>query len=360
MATSGETGKAALEGFKDVAGTSCTVFYPLEGVSRVQELQMVTTGGSNTHVIGVRGNFDDAQTGVKRLFASQSFAERMHAMGKTLSSANSINFGRLVPQVVYYFSAYAELLRARKLAAGEPVNFVVPTGNFGNILAGYYARSMGLPVGKLICASNRNNVLTDFFETGIYSTHRTFFKTTSPSMDILISSNLERLLYEAADRDGELIRVWMRQLQECGSYSVGEQRREWLTSVFYAGCANDMETGWGDPGSLPAGSIFNWTPTRLWAAGCCGNTGKRRRTTPPRCCVSTASPYKFAGDVLAALDGKEAVSGLDAFACAERLERLSGVPVPPQVRQLRELPVLHHATTEVEGMAEAALRALGG
>lgn len=359
VATSGDTGKAALEGFKDVAGTSCTVFYPLEGVSRVQELQMVTTGGSNTHVIGVRGNFDDAQTGVKRLFASQSFAERMHAMGKTLSSANSINFGRLVPQVVYYFSAYAELLRARKLAVGEPVNFVVPTGNFGNILAAYYARSMGLPVGKLICASNRNNVLTDFFETGIYSTHRTFFKTTSPSMDILISSNLERLLYEAADRDGELIRVWMRQLQECGSYSVGEQRREWLTSVFYAGCANDMETGWEIRDRFRQDQYLMDTHTAVGSRVLREYREKTQDDTPT-VLVATASPYKFAGDVLAALEGKEAVSGLDAFACAERLERLSGVPVPPQVRQLRELPVLHRATTEVEGMAEAALRALGG
>ena len=281
-------------------------------------------------------------------------------MGKTLSSANSINFGRLVPQVVYYFSAYAELLRARKLAVGEPVNFVVPTGNFGNILAAYYARSMGLPVGKLICASNRNNVLTDFFETGhLFHPNRTFFKTTSPSMDILISSNLERLLYEAADRDGELIRVWMRQLQECGSYSVGEQRREWLTSVFYAGCANDMETGWEIRDRFQQDQYLMDTHTAVGSRVLREYREKTQDDTPT-VLVSTASPYKFAGDVLAALEGKEAVSGLDAFACAERLERLSGVPVPPQVRQLRELPVLHHATTEVEGMAEAALRALGG
>ena len=218
---------------------------------------------------------------------------------------------------------------------------------------------MGLPVGKLICASNRNNVLTDFFETGIYSTHRTFFKTTSPSMDILISSNLERLLYEAADRDGELIRVWMRQLQECGSYSVGEQRREWLTSVFYAGCANDMETGWEIRDRFQQDQYLMDTHTAVGSRVLREYREKTQDNTPT-VLVSTASPYKFAGDVLAALDGKEAVSGLDAFACAERLERLSGVPVPPQVRQLRDLPVLHHATTEVEGMAEAALRALGG
>ena len=209
VATSGDTGKAALEGFRDVPGTSCTVFYPLDGVSDVQKLQMVTTGGNNTRVIAVRGNFDDAQTGVKELFGSEEFIAKMAERGKVLSSANSINLGRLVPQVVYYFSAYADLVRAGEISAGEPVNFCVPTGNFGNILAGYYAMNMGLPVNRLICASNRNNVLTDFFNSGIYSTHRTFFKTLSPSMDILVSSNLERLLYEAADRDGELIRTWM-------------------------------------------------------------------------------------------------------------------------------------------------------
>ena len=202
-ATSGDTGKAALEGFLDVTGTSCTVFYPLDGVSDVQRLQMVTTGGKNTHVIAVQGNFDDAQTGVKELFASETFAEEMNRRGKVLSSANSINFGRLVPQIVYYFSAYADLVAQGAISCGEPVNFCVPTGNFGNILAGYYAKQMGLPVGRLICASNRNKVLTDFFDTGIYSTHRLFFKTKSPSMDILVSSNLERLLFgdEADGRD---------------------------------------------------------------------------------------------------------------------------------------------------------------
>mgnify|MGYP002419437875 CR=1 FL=1 len=199
VATSGDTGKAALEGFKDVPGTSCTVFYPTDGVSDVQKLQMTTTGGENTHVIALNGNFDDAQSGVKALFSSADFHHQVNARGKVLSSANSINFGRLVPQIVYYFSAYADLLNAGAIALGDEVNFVVPTGNFGNILAGYYARSMGLPVKKLICASNRNNVLTDFFLGGVYDTRRQFFKTTSPSMDILISSNLERLLFECAE-----------------------------------------------------------------------------------------------------------------------------------------------------------------
>ena len=220
VATSGDTGKAALEGFKDVPGTSCTVFYPTDGVSDVQKLQMTTTGGENTHVIALNGNFDDAQSGVKALFSSADFHQQVNARGKVLSSANSINFGRLVPQIVYYFSAYADLLNAGAIALGDEVNFVVPTGNFGNILAGYYARSMGLPVKKLICASNRNNVLTDFFLGGVYDTRRQFFKTTSPSMDILISSNLERLLFECADRDGALIARWMQQLRTSQSLSL--------------------------------------------------------------------------------------------------------------------------------------------
>ena len=238
-ATSGDTGKAALEGFRDVPGTSCTVFYPADGVSRVQQLQMTTTGGSNTHVIAVEGNFDDAQTGVKKLFGSAEFAAEMDKRGKVLSSANSINFGRLAPQIVYYFSAYADLVKQGAVKMGDKVNFVVPTGNFGNILAGYYARCMGLPVGRLICASNRNNVLTDFFQTGEYSVKRDFYKTTSPSMDILVSSNLERLLYEAADRDGETVAGWMKQLQQDGVYAIAEEDREWMASVFSAGCADD-------------------------------------------------------------------------------------------------------------------------
>lgn len=356
-ATSGDTGKAALEGFKDVPGISCTVFYPLEGVSRVQQLQMVTTGGANTHVIAVRGNFDDAQTGVKRLFASDAFAAEMNDQGRVLSSANSINFGRLAPQIVYYFSAYADLLRTHRLAVGDPVNFVVPTGNFGNILAAYYARSMGLPIHKLICASNRNNVLTDFFEKGVYSTHRTFFKTTSPSMDILVSSNLERLLFEAADRDGELIRVWMKQLQECGSYSVGEQRLEWLTDVFAAGCANDMETGWEIRDRFQKDHYLMDTHTAV-ASRVLREYRERTGDDTPAVIVATASPYKFSEAVLTALEGETAVAGQDAFACARRLSELSGVPVPPQILTLQQLPVRHSAVTDVADMASAAMQAL--
>ena len=352
VATSGDTGKAALEGFRDVPGTSCTVFYPLDGVSDVQRLQMVTTGGNNTHVIAVRGNFDDAQTGVKELFGSESFREEMAAKGRTLSSANSINLGRLVPQVVYYFSAYAELLKTNAISAGEPVNFCVPTGNFGDILAGYYARCMGLSVNKLICASNRNNVLTDFFNTGIYSTHRTFFKTISPSMDILVSSNLERLLYEAADRDGTLIRTWMTQLKESGSYSVGEQRRDWLLDTFWGDCADNKDTlgeirkRWEqdhylmDPHTAVAGHVLR---------------EYRRKTgdDTPSVIVSTASPYKFAADVLSALTGGNA--GGDPFSASEEIQKLTGIPMPEQVRKLRELQVRHTAECDKDKMGQAVL-----
>ena len=352
VATSGDTGKAALEGFRDVPGTSCTVFYPLDGVSDVQKLQMVTTGGSNTHVIAVKGNFDDAQTGVKELFCSESFREEMAKRGKVLSSANSINLGRLVPQVVYYFSAYADLLKQHAVAPGDPVNFCVPTGNFGDILAAYYAMNMGLPVNRLICASNRNNVLSDFFRTGIYSTHRTFFKTISPSMDILVSSNLERLLYEAADRDGALIRTWMTQLKESGSYSVGEQRRDWLLNIFWGDCADNKDTlaeikkRWEqdhyllDPHTAVGGHVLR-------------EYRKETGDDTPTVLVATASPYKFAADVLNALTGDNA--GGDPFKASEELEKITGIPMPEQVKKLRDLPVRHTAECFKDRMDKAVL-----
>ena len=355
VATSGDTGKAALEGFRDVPGTSCTVFYPQDGVSDVQKLQMVTTGGSNTHVIAVEGNFDDAQTGVKELFASEQFVSQMNARGKTLSSANSINFGRLVPQIVYYFSAYADLVNNHAIMPGDPVNFCVPTGNFGDILAGYYARNMGLPVNKLICASNRNNVLSDFFASGIYSTHRTFFKTLSPSMDILVSSNLERLLYEAADRDGTLVKTWMEQLKECGSYSVGEQRREWLADVFWGDCADNKDTLIEirkrfqedhyllDPHTAVGGHVLR-------------QYRMKTNDATPTVLLSTASPYKFAADVLRGVAGMDAAEGKDAFACSEELEKLTGIPMPAQVRTLKDFPIRHRAVCARNAMGEAVLK----
>ena len=356
VATSGDTGKAALEGFRDVPGTSCTVFYPLDGVSDVQKLQMVTTGGENTHVIAVKGNFDDAQTGVKNLFSSEAFIAQMNEKGKILSSANSINFGRLVPQIVYYFSAYADMLNKHAITPGDPVNFCVPTGNFGDILAGYYARNMGLPVNKLICASNRNNVLTDFFNSGIYTTHRTFFKTMSPSMDILVSSNLERLLYEAADRDGELVRTWMELLKESGSYSVGEQRRDWLLNIFWADCADDRNTT-AEISKRFLEDHYLMDPHTAVGAHVLRQYRLASNDPAPTIILSTASPYKFATDVLRSIAGREAAEGMDAFACSEELEKRTGVPMPEQVRALKDLPVRHTAVCEKDAMGEAVLEA---
>ena len=360
VATSGDTGKAALEGFKDVPGTSCTVFYPTDGVSDVQKLQMTTTGGENTHVIALNGNFDDAQSGVKALFSSADFHQQVNARGKVLSSANSINFGRLVPQIVYYFSAYADLLNAGAIALGDEVNFVVPTGNFGNILAGYYARSMGLPVKKLICASNRNNVLTDFFKKdGEYNRNRDFYTTTSPSMDILISSNLERLLFECADRDGALIARWMQQLRTSQSYAVGQQRQEWLLSVFAAGYADDRDCAEEIARVFEQHHYLMDTHTAV-ASRVLRQYRETSGDSTQTVIVSTASPYKFAADVLTAVAGKNAVAGLDAFACSDELEARSGMPVPQQVKALRSLPIRHTAHCEKGGMAQAVLDAFGG
>lgn len=357
VATSGDTGKAALEGFKDVSGTSCTVFYPMDGVSDVQKLQMVTTGGNNTNVIAVDGNFDDAQTGVKRLFADADFARQMNEQGKVLSSANSINFGRLVPQVVYYFSAYADLVDQGVIEPGENVNFVVPTGNFGNILAAYYARNMGLPVGRLICASNRNKVLTDFFNSGIYDARRAFFKTTSPSMDILVSSNLERLLFEACDRDGALVKTWMEQLKEKGSYAIGDQRWDWLHDLFSAGYADDQQTAEEIRTVFDTERYLMDTHTAV-ASHVLREYRAQTHDTTPTVIVSTASPYKFAADVLAALKGKDFVEGRDAFTCAELLEKLTGVPVPQQVKALRTAAVRHTAQCSTGAMGEAVMKAM--
>ena len=357
VATSGDTGKAALEGFKDVPGTSCTVFYPHGGVSRVQELQMVTTGGENTHVIGVEGNFDNAQTGVKKLFGDAAFHEKMDAQGKLPSSANSINFGRLVPQIVYYFTAYTNLVNRGVLRMGQHINFVVPTGNFGDILAGYYAMRMGLPIRKLICASNKNNVLTDFFRTGTYHTHRTFHKTMSPSMDILVSSNLERLLYEAADRDGAQVSSWMKQLAEEGSFSVGAQRIEKLSEVFWADYADDNMTA---EEIRRVYEQHGYVMDPHTAVASCVLKHYREETGDPTITViaATASPYKFAPDVARSLLGDEAVEGLDFFACAEKLEKLSGVAIPHQVRDLLALPVRHDTVCAVDAMEAAVLDAL--
>jgi threonine synthase len=270
------------------------------------------------------------------------------------SSANSINWGRLVPQIVYYVSAYCDLLKSGAIAMGDAINVAVPTGNFGNILAAYYAWEMGVPINKLICASNRNNVLTDFLNTGIYSTHRTFFRTLSPSMDILVSSNLERLLYEAADRDGALIRVWMNQLKECGSYSVGEQRRDWIGDVFWGDCADNKDTLQEIRKQFDE-NHYLMDPHTAVASHVLRQYRLQRNDPTLTIVLSTASPYKFAADVLRGVAGEDAVKDLDPFACSEELERITGMPMPKQVRELRDLPVRHTAVCERDAMGPAVI-----
>ena len=358
VATSGDTGKAALEGFLDVPGTRCCVFYPGGGVSQAQRLQMVTTGGSNTHVIAVNGNFDDAQTGVKRIFSDPAFAAEMDRQGRVLSSANSINFGRLVPQIVYYFSAYADLLKAGEIAMGDEVNFCVPTGNFGDILAADYAKKAGLPVGKLICASNENNVLADFIETGVYDiSARAFFKTISPSMDILISSNLERLLFDLAGCDGEKVAALMEQLKSEKKYAITDEMLAALKARYAAGYVDEagiraeIARTWKEDGYLMD------THTAVASAVLRDyqeKTGDQRMSV----IVSTASPYKFGASVLEAIAGGEACEGKDDFACCALLSELTGTKVPPQIADLPTMPVRHSAVCEKMAMDQAVLDAV--
>lgn len=354
-ATSGDTGKAALAGFAGVKGTKIIVFYPKNGVSPIQEKQMVTQKGENTFVVGIHGNFDDAQNGVKKIFGDREFAKLMADHGYQFSSANSINIGRLVPQIVYYVYAYAGLLKEGKLADGEPVNVVVPTGNFGNILAAYFAKNMGLPIAKLICASNENRVLFDFFRTGIYDRNRDFVLTSSPSMDILISSNLERLIYLIAGCDSEKNRELMMQLSSSGRYEISTKMQEKLQD-FYGEYADEAETAKTiaslyqdcgyviDPHTAVASCVYRKYKEQ---------TGDRTQTI----IASTASPYKFTGSVMAAL-GKEDGSQ-DDFALADLLSGLSNVKVPEAVEGIRTAPVLHNTVCEKDEMADVLKKYLG-
>ena len=355
VATSGDTGKAALEGFLDVPGTRCCVFYPNGGVSQAQRLQMVTTKGSNTHVIAVNGNFDDAQTGVKKIFSDPEFAAKMDAQGRVLSSANSINFGRLVPQVVYYFSAYADLLAEGAIKAGDKVNFCVPTGNFGDILAADYAGKAGLPVGRLICASNENNVLTDFIETGVYDiSGRDFFKTISPSMDILISSNLERLLFDLCGNDGAKVAELMAQLKTERRYQVDAdmlcklQAKYAAGYVSEAGIREEIKRTWEEDHYLMD------THTAVASAVLREYLAKTGDTTPS-VIVSTASPYKFGASVLEAIAGEAAIQGKDDFACCAMLSEMTGTHEPDQIAKLPEMEIRHTGVCEKDDMAQAVL-----
>ncbi len=348
-ATSGDTGKAALEGFADVPGTEICVFYPENGVSEVQKRQMITQKGANTHVFGIRGNFDDAQTGVKKMFTDPAFGAELRAKGYKFSSANSINIGRLVPQVVYYVWAYVRLISYGLIKAGEPVNFTVPTGNFGNILAGWYAKQIGLPVAKFICASNENKVLTDFLTTGVYDiAERPFRVTTSPSMDILISSNLERLLYHLSGNDGAEIKRLMNALETEKRYAVSERIRNGL-SDFAAGFADMEETEdtirryYEDHGYLMdthtavAAAVYDAYRTE---------TGDRT----PTVIVSTASPYKFAETVSRAIGLPPAKNG---FRAVWELNHYTHIRVPAGLRSLDRKDILHPGVCDVDAMPDA-------
>ena len=350
VATSGDTGKAALEGFADAEGIRIMVFYPDGGVSPIQRLQMVTQAGDNVRVMAVRGNFDDAQRGVKEIFGDAAMAAELAAAHTKLSSANSINWGRLVPQIVYYFSAYADLLAAQKIQAGDAVNFTVPTGNFGNILAGYYAKRMGLPVGKLVCASNENNVLTDFLQTGIYDRRREFHQTMSPSMDILVSSNLERLLYHLTE-DTAQVDAWMRSLAEEGVYDASMILPA-LHENFWAAFISDMMT---EEEIRIVCERTSYTLDTHTAVAYRVAEDYRRETGDmrPMIVLSTASPYKFGASVLQAL-GKD-TDGLDEFTLMERLQKRSGMPIPTRLAALRTAPVRHEEVCEKDGMRDAVL-----
>ena len=330
VATSGDTGKAALEGYKNIPGVKILVFYPDSGTSEIQRLQMVTQQGDNVGVYAVKGNFDDAQTGVKRVFADKQLAAELAKKDVRLSSANSINWGRLVPQIVYYFAAYGRLVRNHEIEMGQPVDFCVPTGNFGDILAGYYAKQMGLPVGKLVCASNRNNVLTEFFETGTYNARREFFKTTSPSMDILVSSNLERLLYHITGSDAQ-VAAWMADLAEKGSYTVNSTTLETIRADFAAGCASDEEVA-QEIKAIYQKVGYLCDPHTAVAFKVAREYQAASQSHNPMVVLSTASPYKFPRDVLTALGAEAPQSD---FAAMDGLKALTNVPVPNSLAALR-------------------------
>lgn len=347
VATSGDTGKAALEGYKNIPGVKILVFYPDSGTSEIQRLQMVTQQGDNVGVYAVKGNFDDAQTGVKRVFADKQLAAELAKKDVRLSSANSINWGRLAPQIVYYFYAYFRLAEQGAVAWGEPVDFCVPTGNFGDILAGYYAKQMGLPVGKLVCASNKNNVLTDFIRTGTYDARRTFYKTTSPSMDILISSNLERLLYHVSG-SSEKVAAWMQELAQTGKYTVDVETLAKIQQNFAAGFAGDEEGAAEIRARFEQDRYLCDTHTAV-----AFRVAETCRSAAPMVVLSTASPFKFPRDVLAALGTQAPESD---FAAMSALTEATGEEAPVSLRQLDKLPVRFTEVIAPDAIHAAALR----
>ena len=345
-ATSGDTGKAAMAGFADVEGTRIIVFYPKDGVSRVQELQMLTQKGANTSVVGISGNFDDAQSGVKKIFGDKEFAKELAGRGYQLSSANSINIGRLVPQVVYYVYAYAKLLENGEIENGEKINVTVPTGNFGNILAAYFAKQMGVPIDKLICASNDNKVLYDFFKTGVYDKNRPFILTSSPSMDILISSNLERLIYLSTGCDAEETKKRMEELSKDGKYSVTDEMRARMA---------DFVGGYADQAANAAEikRLYDETgymiDTHTGVASCVyHNYVKETGDTKKTVIASTASPYKFSRSVMEAIFGSE--EGKGEFELIDEMEKASGVKIPQAIEEIRKAEIRHNRQCKPEEM----------
>ena len=354
VATSGDTGKAALEGFKDVPGTEIMVFYPVEGVSDMQKRQMVTQEGENVTVCAVKGNFDDCQSGVKKIFTDHKVLEALEQGGMTFSSANSINWGRLVPQIVYYVSSYVSLAESGQIAYGDLLNVVVPTGNFGNILAAYYAKMMGVPLGKLICASNDNKVLYDFFRTGAYDRNRDFILTTSPSMDILISSNLERLIYRIAGEDAACNASLMAALAGDGKYEITAEMKEKLGD-FYGNYATQEECA-AQIRSLYEDTDYVLDPHTAVAAAVYNKYKEETGDTTKTVIASTASPYKFTRTVLSAMDEKYA--DMDDFALTEELEKISGVKIPDAITKIRNAPVLHNIQCEKDGMKQAVMEFL--
>lgn len=357
VATSGDTGKAALEGFKDVPRTRILVFYPSEGVSEVQRRQMVTQEGKNVGVMAVEGNFDDAQTGVKKIFADSVIRDLLAQKQLKLSSANSINWGRLAPQIAYYFSAYYSLCAKGTICSGDAVNFCVPTGNFGNILAGYYAKRMGLPIGRLICASNDNNVLTEFLRTGVYDRNRTFHQTISPSMDILISSNLERLLYHATDGDSERVRGWMTKLSVRGRYEVDAATLEKIQKDFWADWASEADASqiirqvWEkEHYLLDPHTAVAWKAAAAYEA--------QVEDGVPMIVLSTASPFKFADSVLAAIGDAEATSEKEPLQLLTRLTQKTGWKIPVGLAGLAAKTARHQDMCRIDTMSEAVMNFL--
>ena len=358
VATSGDTGKAALEGFMNVNGTKVIVFFPKNGVSEVQKLQMVTQEGKNVYSVAIEGNFDDAQSGVKAMFGDKELNEIIEAQGFKFSSANSINWGRLVPQIVYYFSAYADMVKKNEINLGDKVNFVVPTGNFGNILAAYYAKEMGLPINKLICASNDNNILTDFINTGVYNRNRDLIKTVSPSMDILISSNLERLLFEITGHDAELISSWMKELNNEGVYTIDTDTRKKIAKLFWADFTNESDT-------LKTIEYiykeYNYVVDTHTAVGFdvydkyVISTGDMTKSV----IVSTASPFKFNESVVKAIFGEDSIQSKSEFELLKVLAGKCGLKIPKGLKDLDKKEIKHKTVcdkTEMRAKVEEILK----